>query len=148
MIKLKLRLPEKQGDKMKTNNPKFDTFKDYLKTIEDEKQNKRMEEILIHIIDTFPQLETAIKWSQPTFTDHGTFIVAFSTAKKHISFAPEHVSLEKFEKEFKEAGYNITKMLVQIPNNKEVDYELLDKVIEFNIEYKKDFDKFWLLPTR
>ncbi|NLW42062.1 MAG: hypothetical protein GXY89_02870, partial [Tissierellia bacterium] len=47
---------------MKTNNPKFDTFKDYLKTIEDEKQNKRMEEILIHIIDTFPQLETAIKW--------------------------------------------------------------------------------------
>lgn len=33
------------------------------------------------ITETYPQLDTTVKWNQPMFTDHGTFIIAFSFAK-------------------------------------------------------------------
>lgn len=130
------------------DNLKLEVFQDYLITIENKKTLEKMKEILIHIRKTFPQLKPEIKWNQPMFTDHGTFIIAFSISKNHISMAPEYVSLEKFREEFIKEGYKITKMLVQIPNKEEVNFELLDKVIGFNIEYKKDFDKFWLLPPK
>lgn len=135
---------------MKNKNEKDELakFDDYLKSIADIDQRARMKEILSQIHEAFPELEVAVKWNQPMFLDHGTFIIAFSHAKKHISVAPEHVALEKFKDDFKKAGYTQTKMLVQIPHHKEVDYALIERVISFNIEYKKDWDKFWLLPTR
>lgn len=126
----------------------MDIFKDYLANIENEAHRRRMESILAHICMAFPELKPIVKWNQPMFLDHGTFIIAFSISKKHISLAPEHVALEKFADEFKQSGYSLTKMLVQIPHSEAVNYALINDVIAFNIDYKKDWDKFWLLPTR
>jgi uncharacterized protein YdhG (YjbR/CyaY superfamily) len=36
-------------------------------------------------------LKEEIKWNQPMFSDHGTFIIGFSIAKEHIAVAPEAV---------------------------------------------------------
>ena len=77
------------------------------------------------------------------FSDHGTFIIAFSTSKQHISVAPEAVVLDLFDDEIKEAGYQRTKETFRIKWTDEIDFDLIDKMIEYNIEDKKDMTKFW-----
>ena len=118
-------------------------FKDFLKSIKEAKKRERMEEILSHIKKEFPQLKEEIKWNQPMFTDHGTFIIAFSIAKEHIAVAPEGVVISLFEREIKKAGYSHTKELFRIKWTDQVDYNLLDKLIAYNIDDKKDMTKFW-----
>ena len=77
------------------------------------------------------------------FVDHGTFIIAFSVSKEHIAISPESKTLQVFEQEIKEAGYKATKMLFRIKWNDEIDFGLIDKLIEYNIEDKKEMTKFW-----
>ena len=78
-------------------------FQGFLDNIENLEHRERMEGILRHIADKFPRLKREIKWSQPMFSDHGTFIIAFSISKQHISVAPEAVVLDRFDDEIKEA---------------------------------------------
>ncbi|NLO82332.1 MAG: iron chaperone [Clostridiales bacterium] len=118
-------------------------FKTYLDSIDDPVKKERMENILSYIKKTFPQLEEEIKWNQPMFTDHGTFIIAFSIAKNHISVAPEPAAIQLFKKEIEEAGYTCTKGLFRVKWTDKVDYDLLRKMIAYNIESKKDMKKFW-----
>jgi hypothetical protein len=77
------------------------------------------------------------------FTDHGTYIIGFSTAKHHIAVSPESLTLDKFREDIEKAGYTSSKMIFRIKWTDDVYYELLDKMIAFNIADKKDMDKFW-----
>ena len=61
------------------------------------------------------------------FTDHGTYIIGISTAKQHLSVAPEEVVMVKFADEIAQAGYSSTKGLFRIKWNEPVNYELLRK---------------------
>lgn len=122
-------------------------FADFLNAIEDPKQRQRTQEVLQFVNDTFPQLERRIAWNQPMFTDHGTFITAFSLAKQHLAVAPETVTLERFSERINQAGYSATAMLMRIRWNQEVDYTLLKDMVAFNIEDKKDHKAFWRVPT-
>ena len=72
------------------------------------------ETLLQTIQSSYPELEHVVKWNQPMFTHHGTFIIGFSTAKNHISIAPEAYTLEKFKEKITQAGYEQTKMLFKI----------------------------------
>jgi len=74
---------------------------------------------------------------------HGTFIISFSTAKNHISVAPEEKTMTHFSNEIAQAGYSATKGLFRIPWNEPVKYELIEKIIEFNIKDKEDCSTFW-----
>lgn len=118
-------------------------FKEYLDNIDEPKKKERMESILKYIKKTFPQLKEEIRWNQPMFTDHGTFIIAFSIAKHHIAVAPEPEVIYNFQKEIEEAGYSHTKGLFKIKWMDKVDYDLLSKIVAFNIESKKDIKTFW-----
>jgi len=118
-------------------------FQMFLNNIDDPAKRERMESILSYIKTIFPQLKEEIKWNQPMFTDHGTFIIAFSIAKGYIAVAPEEVVIKQFEKEIEEAGYSHTKGLFRIKWTDKVDYELLRKIVAYNIENKKDMEKFW-----
>lgn len=73
----------------------LEDLKEYLECIDIEEQKVRMKEIFEWIDLKFPQLEGTIKWNQPMFLDHGTFIIGFSIAKKHISFTPTRRSCYK-----------------------------------------------------
>ena len=121
----------------------METFEDYLETIEDKEHRAKMAEVLDWVKKTFPDLGTRIGWKQPMFTDHGTFIIAFSSYKKHMAVTPEPKGIEHFSAAIKKAGYNHTKMLMQMPWDKPVDYDLLKKMIEYNIKDKKDVETFW-----
>lgn len=118
-------------------------FQTFLSCIEDPHKRERMEGILSDVKKAFPQLQEEIKWNQPMFTDHGTFIIAFSIAKAHIAVAPEKAAMDLFAKEVEKAGYTHTKGLFRIKWTDNVDYELIKRIVAYNIADKKDMTRFW-----
>ncbi len=124
-------------------NHNIATFTSFLQGIDHEAHRERTEQIFNWITEKYPKLETEIKWNQPMFTDHGTFIIGFSVSKKHLAIAPEHVAIQHVEADIQQAGYDYTKEIIRIPWNREVDYELLAKIIDFNIWDKANCTTFW-----
>lgn len=121
----------------------MEIFAEYLSHIDNLQNRAKMEEVLSWIAQRFPTLSTRIAWNQPMFTDHDTFIIAFSVAKKHFAVAPEKAAIHQFTEEITEAGYEYSKELIRIPWEAPIHYSLLEKIIEFNILYKKDCTTFW-----
>ncbi|MDT8860791.1 iron chaperone [Alkalihalobacillus sp. MEB130] len=121
----------------------MEVFSEYLKGIEEPFQRDRMEEVFTWITNSYPNLNKEIKWKQPMYTDHGTFIIGFSVSKKHLAVAPESVTITHVEDDIVKAGYDYTKELIRIPWNGSVDYSLLEKMIEFNIWDKANCTTFW-----
>lgn len=121
----------------------MEVFEAFLAKIDHPEHKERVEEVLCWIKKQFPNLEQVVKWNQPMFTDHGTFIIGFSVAKHHMSVAPESVVIERFSDDIKQAGYDHTKELIRIKWTYSVDYSLLEKMIAFNIEDKIDCTTFW-----
>lgn len=68
----------------------MDIFQTFIDDIPNPEHKQRVIEVLNHVSETFPQLQKRVAWSQPMFTDHGTFIIAFSLAKNiwrsHLSW--------------------------------------------------------------
>ena len=118
-------------------------FQSYLEEIADEKHQKKMETLLTWVHETFPTLGMRIAWSQPMFTDHETFIIGFSRAKAHISVASESKSIEKFSDDLSKAKLSATKELFRITWEQEIPYSILERIIRFNIEDKKECSIFW-----
>lgn len=76
-------------------------FQKYLDSIDNPTHRQRMEQLLMHVSEKYPKLKREIRWGQPMFSDHGTFIIAFSTYKQHIAVAPEAVVLNRFDEDIK-----------------------------------------------
>lgn len=121
----------------------MEDFSAYVATIEQMEHRNRMEEVVKWVSATFPMLKLEIKWNTPMFTHHGTFIIGIDKAKKHMSFAPEEKTMNQFADEIDKAGYSRTKGLFRIRWNDPVDYDLLKKIIDFNIQDKAECTTFW-----
>ena len=121
----------------------MEVFANYLAGIDNPDHRDRTEEVLTWVATTFSSLEPQFKWNTPMFTDHGTFIIGFSTAKQHLSISPEEAGITHFAADIAQAGYSATKGLFRIPWNVPVNYELLKKMIEFNIQDKAEYTNFW-----
>ncbi|PEL13742.1 iron chaperone [Bacillus sp. AFS017336] len=121
----------------------MEVFAQYLAGIDNPDHRERTTEVLEWIADKFPNLESQIKWNTPMFSDHGTFIIGLSTSKQHMSVSPEEAGIVHFADDIAKAGYSATKGLFRIPWKKPVNYELLEKMIEFNIQEKAELTTFW-----
>lgn len=121
----------------------MEVFAEFFAGIDDPLHRERTEEVLTWIKNKYPQLETVIKWKQPMFTDHATYIIGFSVSKKHLAVAPENVTITHLEDDIVKAGYDYTKEIIRIPWIGTVDYSLLEKMIEFNINDKANCTTFW-----
>ncbi len=121
----------------------MDAFNEYLESIHDPIQRAATEEVLAWVIDNFPNLSPKIGWNQPMFTDHDTYIIGFSVAKKHLAVAPEAAGIARFADDIVQAGYDHTNLLMRIKWQLPVDYDLLARMIEFNIQDKADCTTFW-----
>lgn len=121
----------------------MEVFAGFLAGIDNPLHRERMEEVFTWINNKYPNLKREIKWNQPMFTDHGTFIIGFSVSKKHLAVAPESVTITHVEDDIVKAGYEYTKELIRIPWNGPVEFSLLEKMIEFNIWDKADCSTFW-----
>lgn len=118
-------------------------FNDFLQSLENDKQTATMEAIFNWISETFPELEITVKWNQPMYTHHGTFIIAFSKSKQHFSVAPEAKGMAEFTEQIEAARYSQTNNLFRIKWTQDVNYALLKSIIQFNIEDKADCTTFW-----
>lgn len=118
-------------------------FKEFLNDIEDPEKQARTRDVLQFVSDEFPHLGKRIGWNQPIFTDHGTYIVGFSISKKHLGLGLENVTMDKLSERIKEAGYTHTKMVVQLPWDKDIDYDLIREIVAFNIKDKEHVETFW-----
>lgn len=121
----------------------MEILKDYLEKIQNAGQKARMVELFQWVYDTFPNLEAVIKWNQPMFIDHGTFIIGFSMAKYHMSFTPEESVITQFLEDIVKSGYDHTKGLVKIKWTDEIDYSLIKRIVEFNIADKSECTTFF-----
>ncbi len=128
---------------MTMKNHELKIFSEYINLIENKENRIKFVEVLEFVVKKFPHLEIVIKWNQPMFTDHGTYIVAFSATKNHINIAPERDTMIHFENLVKSRGVAFTKMLIQMKWTKPIDFELIEEVIKYNIVEKKDTTTFW-----
>lgn len=129
--------------KQRKRRVKMDIFENYLLQIENQDHRALLRKTLHWVQKSFPPLEPRIAWNQPMFTDHGTFIIGFSIAKRHFTVAPEAKGMERFSSEIERAGYSQTPNLFRIKWGEPVDYPLLERIIQFNREDKADCPTFW-----
>ncbi|MHC6249207.1 iron chaperone [Bacillus velezensis] len=92
----------------------MDVFAKYVSGIDNPDHRLKAEEILSWTAGQFPNLEAQIKWNNPTFTDHGTYIIMYQESR-----------------------------LFRIRWTDPVHYDLLKKIIEFNIKEKAENPGFW-----
>ena len=121
----------------------MDALEEYLSKIDNEAHRFRMREVLTWVKNTFPTLTPRIAWNQPMFTDHGTFIIGFSAAKQHFAVSPEAQGMTAFSDDIDRAGYSRGSNLFRIQWNEPTDYALLEHIIRYNMEDKKDCTAFW-----
>ena len=120
------------------------TLDEYLETILNDDNRAQMVDVLVWVGLTYPELELRIAWNQPMFTHHGTYIIGFSAASKHMAMAPERATMIRFEPVMRERGTDFGKMFARQPWNKSFDYELLDAFIQHQLAEKQDITSFWL----
>lgn len=118
-------------------------FESYLGEIENEENRGRLAEVLLWIEERFPGLEPKIAWNQPMFTDHGTFIIGFSVSKAHFAVSPEAKGIEVFSDDIAKSGYTRGSHLFRVKWSEPVDYDLLERIIRYNMEDKADCTTFW-----
>lgn len=121
----------------------METFAEFIARIDNPEHQARTEEVLNWVTEKFPNLKQKIAWNQPMFTDHDTFIIGFSVSKQHLAVAPEKAGIIRFSEEITQAGYDHTKELVRMKWKQEIDFELLERMIEFNIADKAECSTFW-----
>jgi len=118
-------------------------FKEYLDTLQNELARTRFTEVFDFIENTFPALVPVIKWNQPMFLDHNSFIIGFSATKNYMSISLEKPTQDFFLDQIVSSGYNHTNNLFQITWKQEVNYPLLQEMIQKNMEDKKNITSFW-----
>lgn len=121
----------------------MDIFEPFLAKIANPAHRASMAGVLQWIHERFPTLAPVLKWNQPMFTDHGTFIIGFSAAKNHIAVAPEQPALRLFADRIAASGYTATDGLFRIRWEQAVDFELLAAIIQANMQDKAHTDTFW-----
>lgn len=121
----------------------MDIFEDYLATIVESEQQEKMKQLLTWIHENYPELETRIAWKQPMFVNQGTYIIGFSYSKEHIAMAPENEAIENFKHIIEETGLTYTKNIIRIRWEETIPYDLIKELIEYNIQDKKGYNKFW-----
>lgn len=119
------------------------TFEDFLGQIENPEHRARVAEVLDWVSRNYPDMEHKIGWNQPMFTDHGTFIIGFSVSKNHMAVSPEQAGIAHFSEEIIKAGYEHSNNLMRFPWDKPIDFDLLQRMIDFNIAEKADIKTFW-----
>ena len=119
------------------------TLDEFLATIPDDDNRERMVDVVVWVGLTYPELKLRIAWNQAMFIHHGTYIIGFSAASKHMAVAPERATMIRFEPVMRERGTDFGKKVAHQPWDKPFDYELLDAFIQYQLAEKQEITSFW-----
>lgn len=118
-------------------------FDSFVSKIDQSDQREKVSAFLNWILSEFPELEPVIKWNQPMFTHHGTYIFGLSISKHHIAVSPEVVTMQKYKAVIEQSGYQFTENIIRIKWQEAIDYSLMKKLIQFQIDDKVNHERFW-----
>ena len=91
------------------------TLDEYLATIPNDRNRARMVDVLVWVGLTYPELKLRIAWNQAMFIHHGTYIIGFSAASKHMAMAPERATMIHFEPVMRERDTDFGKTFIPQP---------------------------------
>lgn len=76
-----------------------------------------------------PDAEEAIRYGIPTFRQDGNNLVHFAAFKDHLSFFPTPSGVAEFREEL--SAYKLSKGTIQLPLDKPVPYDLVERISRF-----------------
>lgn len=82
------------------------------------------------ILETHPKIQEAFKYQMPTYVLKKN-IFHFAANKNHLGIYPTPHPIEHFKDEL--FGYKTSKGAIQFPYHKEIPYELIQKIISFQV---------------
>ena len=114
-----------------TSSKRFETPAEYFKTVSPQ-QAKTMKAIFKAIQGKYPQLELVVAWNQPMLKLDKHYLFGCSAATNHILIAPWDLDvLKKYTPKFKD--YKVNKKTIALPNDWEVDANLLQSMMKDSI---------------
>lgn len=121
----------------------MDTIINYANDLDNQNMRTAYLNIIEPLLQEHPELDVEIKYNLPTLIKDGCFIFSCSPFKSYISIMFEKPTLEHFMEDIKQNNYKLTKTTFSIKYSQEIDHELLLKMIDFQIELRKDSNTFW-----
>lgn len=121
----------------------MEVFQQWLDEIESIQYRQITEQIIKWIMSEFPTLQGKIAWNYPHLTDHGTFIVSFSTAKKHLALAFETEIINQFRQEASNRGYEVSIHFIKMKWEQTFDESLFRDMINASIKLKRNAKTYW-----
>ena len=122
---------------------KYANVEEYLGSIADERHRAKFKELLDWVHATWPQLVCEVKWNQPMFVDHGTFIIGFTALANHVTVGSEPRAFEHAMPLIEQQHLKRGKKTFQIPYERSDAWEVLEQIIEFTTADKRDVQTFW-----
>ncbi|MBU5427590.1 DUF1801 domain-containing protein [Tissierella pigra] len=83
------------------------------------------------ILEASLELTEKISWGMPTFYFKGN-VIHFASHKKHIGLYCGAEAVQNFGDKL--LGYKTSNGTIQIPNGRELDVDLIQNIVRFNIE--------------
>lgn len=106
------------------------TIKEYIASYPQDIQDC-LNELYSKIRSFLPKEATEkISWRMPTFVYHGN-LIHFAAFKSHLGLYPGADGVAAFEKELKD--YHHSKGAIQFPYGTPVPYDLIKKIVDFNV---------------
>ena len=115
-----------------TSSRKFNTFAEYLKTINADQQ-KTVKAIFKGLQTKYPKAELVIAWNQPMLKLDGKYLFGVSATKGYLLLSPlSGAIIEAFTPKLD--GYKVNKKTIQIPSDWNVDSKLLNAMVAARIK--------------
>ena len=111
-------------------NIKIKTIDEYIGTCSEEIQPK-LRNLRKIILEASLELTEKISWGMPTFYFKGN-VIHFAAHKKHIGLYCGAEAVQNFRDKLQ--NYKTSNGTIQIPNDRELDEDLIQNIVRFNVE--------------
>lgn len=85
------------------------------------------------IREAAPDAKEEISYGMPAYRQKAV-LVYFSATKKHIGFYPTGSGVAAYAEELTEQGYRFSKGAIQLPMNKPLPKDLIQRIVRFRIQ--------------
>ncbi|EKK20371.1 hypothetical protein B808_5 [Fructilactobacillus florum 8D] len=117
----------------------------YLANIKDPAHQACFKNVLTWIDNQFPQLTLEMRYNQPMFTVHKTYIIGLSAATAHYAIGVERSSeMKVIQAEIERLQLSCGKKVIRIPYELPLPTELLQTLITARLKTKANCHNFWM----
>lgn len=115
----------------------------YFDQVTDVEARKRVKDLYQQLVNLDPELYILYAWNNPMIKYKESFNCGITVAKAHFTLAFDSVALEFFRERIIDAGYGLNLKTFKIKYNQEIDFALLEDMVLFSMELRKDAKGFW-----